>query len=91
LRGARSGGEVFPRDFSLKWKVVFIVYLVLLAIGGVVFEDYVIPGALIASGIGYLMDPKRSKTQKVAQLALFGITIILASVHFYMRIKTARQ
>ena len=82
---------MFPRDFSRKWKVVFIAFLVLLGIGAVTMKDYLIPGAIISSNMAFLMDPKRSKTQKVAQLALFGITILLASVHYYIRIKTARQ
>lgn len=82
---------MLARDFSRKWKVVYIAFLVFLGIGAVIFKDYVIPGALIASGIGSLMDPKRSKTQLVVQIALFGLATILISVHFYMRIKTARQ
>lgn len=82
---------MFPRDFSRKWKVVYIAFLVLLGIGAVIMKDYWLPGAIISSNMVLLIDPKRSKTQKVAQLALFGITIILASVHFYIRIKTARQ
>ena len=82
---------MFPRDFSRKWKVVYIAFLVFLGIGAVIFKDYLMPAAVIASNITMLMDPKRSKTQKVAQLALFGITIILVSVHYYIRIKTARQ
>jgi hypothetical protein len=63
----------------------------LIRIGAVIAKDYWLPGAIMSSNIGLLMDPRRSKTQQVAQLALFGITIILASVHFYIRIKTARQ
>jgi hypothetical protein len=82
---------VFPRDVSRKWKVVYIAFLVFLGIGAVIMKDYLMPGAIISSNIGLLMDPKRSKTQLVAQLALFGLATILACVHFYMRIKTARQ
>jgi hypothetical protein len=82
---------VFPRDSSRKWKVVYIAFLVLFGIGAAIMEEYVVPGAIIAGGIGSLMDSKRSKTQLVAQIALFGIATILISVHFYMRIKTARQ
>lgn len=82
---------MFPRDFSRKWKVVFSAFLILFGIGGIIAKDYLTAGYLISISIGFLMDASRSKTQLVAQLALFGITIILASVHFYIRIKTARQ
>lgn len=82
---------MFPRDFSRKWKVVYITVLVLFGIGAVIAKDYWMPGAIISSNIGLLTDPKRSKTQLTAQLALFGLAIIFASVHFYIRIKTARQ
>ena len=82
---------MLPRDFSRKWKVVYIAFLALLGIGAVIMKDYWMPGAVISSNLVFLMDPERSKTQKVAQLALFGIAIILTLVYFYTRIKTARQ
>ncbi len=82
---------MLARDFSKKWKIAYVAFLVVFGIGGVIMKDYLIPGILISSNVAALIDPKQSKTQKVARIALFSIAIILACVHFYFRIKSARQ
>lgn len=59
---------MFPRDFSKKWKIAYIAFLAVVGIGGVIMKDYLITGFLLSSNIAFLIDPKRSKTHKVARL-----------------------
>ena len=82
---------MFPRDFSKKWKIAYIAFLAVFGIVVSIMKDYLITGFLLSSNIAFLIDPKRSTTHKVAQNALLGTAIILGCVHFYLRIKSARQ
>lgn len=82
---------MFPRDFSKKWKIVWFVFLLLFGIGALIAKDYLMPGCLISFNIAFMLDPKRSNMQKVAHYALLSVAIILACVHYYLRIKSARQ
>lgn len=82
---------MLPRDSSKKWKIGWFVFLLLFGIGALIAKDYLIPGSLISGNIAFMLDPKRSNAQKYAHFALLSVAIILACVHFYLRIKSARQ
>ena len=82
---------MFPRDLSKKWKIAYIAFLAVFGIGGVIMKEYLTTGYLLSSNIAFLIDRRRSTRHKVTQNALLGTAIILGCVHFYLRIKSARQ
>ena len=74
-----------------KWQMVYVVFLVLFGIGGIIMKDYLITGFLLSSNFAFLIDPKKSRAARTTQLVLMGIAILLCCLHFYYKVRAARQ
>jgi len=74
-----------------KWKKVYIAFLALFAIGGIIMKDYVVTGFLVTSNAAFLLEPKRSRRSKLAQLALLSIAIIVGAAYLYLKVKAAKE
>lgn len=73
------------------WKKVYVAFLVLLGIGGIIMRDYLATGFLLSGNVAFLLDAKKSQRSKIGQLVLMSIAIILGGIYFYLRIKEAKK
>lgn len=73
------------------WKKLYIIFLVLFGVVGIIMKDYLITGFLLSSNFAFLIDPKKSRTAKTSQLMLLCIAILSGCVYLYLKIRLAGQ
>jgi hypothetical protein len=74
-----------------KWKIVYVLVLVLFGIGGIIMKDYLITALLLSSNFVFLIDSKKSRNARITQLVLIGLAIVLGCLYFYFKVRAARQ
>ncbi len=74
-----------------KWKMAYIFILVLFGVCGIALKEYLVTGFLLSSNIGFLIDAKKSRAGRTAQLVVLSIAVVLGCLYWYFRMKAAGQ